>query len=595
MKRENEMRETYKSLRENRERLAKEELAKINEANAARQSIIDKYRAIKEDKESIKRNKQRFLEDARNNEFATVLKAIYITALEAETLTDQGILLAESMVDNYIKENGGASKILGKVGNNTYFLSRITKIVEDAAQADLAELLEADDEIDLNDASSDGKSADSDDDEPSESEGKALDAAKEFINGASKEEIDEFIRNIKKSATDNPEYAKIKADEAQQRADEAKKKADAASGTDSSDALADTDEEEDVDEKSEDSGEDKSDETPSKDESAEGSGAAEESEEETKEEEDKSEEESDEEKSDDKDEESEKDEDEDKDSDEDSDKDEDEDSKDSDDDSDEDSDEDDATDVIYGGDSDDEDEDDDDSDSDDEDDLDEDDDSEDSEEDEEEDEEEDSSEDDETVIDSEDSDEDVDDELGEKIDDGNPENDEENIDGEGENNGKVFEDLDKEQDVKKAVELIRTRVADAEKSFIQKNAEDKKKIDELLNKISDNIKAVEDINDKNNPKSKIAEEHVRMYKREIDNIRDYRPLTIFEAMTRKLSASIIKDDVVREEYMDNDTGRVDTGLVVESAKVMYGFIETLNTLQLEKVDASYIKKVLDNM
>ena len=576
MKRENEMRETYKSLRENRERLAKEELAKINEANAARQSIIDKYRAIKEDKESIKRNKQRFLEDARNNEFATVLKAIYITALEAETLTDQGILLAESMVDNYIKENGGASKILGKVGNNTYFLSRITKIVEDAAQADLAELLEADDEIDLNDASSDGKSGDSDD-EPSESEGKALDAAKEFINGASKEEIDEFIRNIKKSATDNPEYAKIKADEAQQRADEAKKKADAASGTDSSDALADTDEEEDVDEKSEDSGEDKSDETPSKDESAEGSGAAEESEE-TKEE-DKSEEDSDDEKSDDKDEEeSEKDEDEDKDSDEDSDKDEDEDSKDSDDDSDEDSDEDDATDVIYGGDSDDEDDD-----------------SEDSEEDEEEDEEEDSSEDDETVVDSEDSDEDVDEELGEKIDDGNPENDEENLDGEGENNGKVFEDLDKEQDVKKAVELIRTRVADAEKSFIQKNAEDKKKIDELLNKISDNIKAVEDINDKNNPKSKIAEEHVRMYKREIDNIRDYRPLTIFEAMTRKLSASIIKDDVVREEYMDNDTGRVDTGLVVESAKVMYGFIETLNTLQLEKVDASYIKKVIDNM
>ena len=578
MKRENEMRETYKSLRENRERLAKEELAKINEANAARQSIIDKYRAIKEDKESIKRNKQRFLEDARNNEFATVLKAIYITALEAETLTDQGILLAESMVDNYIKENGGASKILGKVGNNTYFLSRITKIVEDAAQADLAELLEADDEIDLNDASSDGKSDDSDD-EPSESEGKALDAAKEFINGASKEEIDEFIKNIKKSATDNPEYAKIKADEAQQRADEAKKKADEASGEDTSDALADTDEEEDVDEKSEDSGEDKSDETPSKDESAEGSGAAEESEEETKEE-DKSEEDSDDEKSDDKDEESEKYEDEDKDSDEDSDKDEDEDSKDSDDDSDEDSDEDDATDVIYGGDSDD---------------LDEDDDSEDSEEDEEEDEEEDSAEDDETVVDSEDSDEDVDDELGEKIDDGNPENDEENIDGEGENNGKVFEDLDKEQDVKKAVELIRTRVADAEKSFIQKNAEDKKKIDELLNKISDNIKAVEDINDKNNPKSKIAEEHVRMYKREIDNIRDYRPLTIFEAMTRKLSASIIKDDVVREEYMDNDTGRVDTGLVVESAKVMYGFIETLNTLQLEKVDASYIKKVLDNM
>ena len=37
------------------------------------------------------------------------------------------------------------------------------------------------------------------------------------------------------------------------------------------------------------------------------------------------------------------------------------------------------------------------------------------------------------------------------------------------------------------------------------------------------------------------------------------------------------------------------GAVIESARVMYGFLETVNTLQLAKVDANYIQNILDNM
>ena len=71
-------------------------------------------------------------------------------------------------------------------------------------------------------------------------------------------------------------------------------------------------------------------------------------------------------------------------------------------------------------------------------------------------------------------------------------------------------------------------------------------------------------------------------------------MTVFEKMSRNLSRSIIKDEVVRENYI-TESGTLDTDLIVEASKVMYGFLETVNTLQLDKVDSAYIKKVLDGM
>lgn len=112
------------------------------------------------------------------------------------------------------------------------------------------------------------------------------------------------------------------------------------------------------------------------------------------------------------------------------------------------------------------------------------------------------------------------------------------VDGDGaENKGKIFEELEKEEDVKKAIELIKQRVADAEESFIKRNAEDKKQIDELLSKISDNVKTVEDLSEEEPEKSKVAEESARNYNRRIKAITENRPLTVLEKMTRNLSSS----------------------------------------------------------
>ena len=439
MSRYNEMVETVRSLNENRNRLAQQEAAKIDKAVNERSNFRNNYYQIKESQHQQRMMRSKILESARNDALSTCLKAIYITALEANTLTDHSIILAESMVDNYIKENGGASAILGRVGNNSYLLSRITDIVEEAALREAEEIEKDDDKED----------AKAEEDNKKDLKDKALIAAKDFIDSASEDDIKKFTAKMKGEAAD--------------------------------------DEDEDDDIKLPKNDDDKQD-TPDL---------------------------------------------EDPDDDDDSDDDKSDDKKDSEDDDDED--DDDLGEPLPG----------------------------------------------------EDDDESSDD-------DNKDDSDKSSDDNDSEGKGKILDNLDKEEDVQKAIDTIRNRVADAEETFIKNNADDKKKIDELLTKISTNVKTVNDLNNKEDPKSKIAQESVQMAKRQIDMIKTNRPLTIFEKMTRNLSLNIVKDCAVRESFIE-EHGQLDVDMIVETAKVMYGFLETVNTLQLEKVDEAYIKNVLENM
>ena len=493
MKRTHEGLETYRSLQENRAKLAEAEQTKINEAVAKREDFRNNYDIIKSRKRRLDAEHGRLLEAARDEAFAKVIKGIYIGALEVGTLSDNGIMLAESMVDNWIKENGGASSILTKVGNNTYLLSRITQIVENAAIETINEI----------------ESEEEDDEE--DKKATAEDKAKEFIKNANKEDIKDFVSNIldsiqKKSKDDAKEAIEKKQEKEEEKEAEAE----------SSDDNEEVDIEIEDDEKPEEG----------KDESKEDS---EKTEEESEESEDAN--------KDDKDAEIEG------------------------------SDPDEETGVEIEDDT---------SESEDEDSL--------------------GSvdDDDETSEKEDEATDDTDEELGEPLDDDGIDQDI-SVDGDTSNDGKIFDQLDKEEDVQKAVELIRSRVADAEETFIRNNAEDKKKVDELLNKISNNVKTVEDLNDKNEAKAEVAKESARYNKMKIDIIRENRPLTVFEKMTRNLSSSIITNESVLKEYTDEDTGTLDMGAVIESAREMYGFLETVNTLQLAKVDANSIQNVLDNM
>lgn len=592
--------ETFKSLKENNLKLAYEEAKKVEDQLSLKESFKDNYYIIKDMKARKDRTRSNLMEAARNDALATCLKAIYITALEAETLTDDGIILAESMVDRWIAENGGASVILNKA-SNTYLNSRIAQIVEEAARESvrLIESTEEDDDSNKKETKAEKKD-------------NAVDVAKDFIKNASKNDVKEFISkvvdNIQKTSEDKgEEKAEKKQEKETQSVEEpttdetpaeepentstpvepenAEKKEEPAKepkdGENSKDEISidnnNSDDTKSDETPSEDSGDDKS-EDPDDSEASieEPEEATETSEPEEKEKEVEPSEEP-------------------------------VDNSDQQDDS-ETADQDSTVDDVPASDedvkptdtengtpdtdpiSDDTDSEDPLNDIDDQ--------SEDNTEDERSSGE--SSEDSDIDISNKEvdpnenpnEDDDVNDELGEPLDPDGRDSDI-TIDGDTENKGEIFDELDKEEDVQKAIELIKTRVADAEETFIRNNAEDKKKMDEIISKISNNVKTIEDINKPNSTESKIAEESVRMNKRRMDAIRDNRPLTIFEKMSRNLTRNILKDTTVMEAYtMD---GKLDTALVVESAKVMYGWLETVNTLQLDRVDSKYIENILNGM
>ena len=146
IKRENAFVEAIKFVRERNNKLVEENEAKIKERIHEHSKFMNDYYKIKQSRLDKQRERIQLYESAQDQELATAIKAIYITALEAESLTDNGILLAEELVDKWIASEGGAAKIIRENKNKTYLLNRICTIVEAAAREDLKAIYEAEEE-----------------------------------------------------------------------------------------------------------------------------------------------------------------------------------------------------------------------------------------------------------------------------------------------------------------------------------------------------------------------------------------------------------------------------------------------------------------
>lgn len=430
IKRENSFVEAMKFLRDRNNSLVEQHEEKVNQKLNETKEFKDNYYKIREDRVRLENFQNKILESCKDAEMATAIKAIFITALEAETLTDNGIILAEEMVTRWIEDEGGAAKIIRENRNKTYLLNRICDIVEEAALIDMKSILEADDE-------------DEDDITKEEDEEEVdFDFEEEEKDGKKEEEAEEVI--------DDPESGEeVEVKEEEDEEPDEDSNGDVTYGIEGEKDPADVDSDDDDDEEDENK----------------------------------------------------------------------------------------VSDEV------------------------------------------------EDAMETE--------EESEEDDDDEEDFEEEEVDPEPEDyDNKVLEDLDKEEDVQKAVALIRQRVADAEETFIRNNAKDKEQINALLGKISDNIKTVEDMSDKDIEKGKdaVAQENVKLSRQKIEHITNSRPLSIMESFARCINKDIIRDEALKEAYIEED-GSLDIATIVESAKIMYGFLETLNTLQLKKVDEAYLKEI----
>lgn len=164
-----------------------------------------------------------------------------------------------------------------------------------------------------------------------------------------------------------------------------------------------------------------------------------------------------------------------------------------------------------------------------------------------------------------------------------------------ENKEKLLDKMEKEEDVDSAVEIIANRISAAEEDFIKKNAEDKKKIEDIVSKVNDRIEAVKsDITKDDDVKEEIEQEAAIDCRRAIDDVYNRRDHSLFEHMVKEMSTAVVKDPELKKMYLD-ENGKLDMGRIYANTKCMYGFLEFVNTVGLQKVNEQSIKEMVESM
>lgn len=472
------LREMYEFYHDREKALAESANEELKEKETEVQEFIaqlDKYRKQRELKDS---ELGKFTEAVYDNHMQTALEAIYISALQkVSPLSEESEEIAKSLVEKYIKENGGAREIIRTRSGKTFLLDTIFEAVDSAAQRDIELFFEAKDD----DEKEDKKEKEKKDDEPEADGSEEVDKEDIKLGDADGDGVDDAQDSDYGTGSDND-----KNEEA-------------------SDSKEDSDEKEDKeDEKKED--------------------------EEAKEDDDKEEKSEDE-----------------------------EDSKEDDSESEEDNDDEESADV------------------------------EDLDKEEVEDDEEEEAPAEDPDLDEPDTAETVAASQEEPPVDPEEEPEVEEVPTSKE---ELFDKLEDSEDVKDAVDIIAKRISDAETKFIEKNSEDKKKIENIVNKMQDRLDAVTQDEDSTPEDIEAEQNEAKLEATRLTNeIRNDRFHTVYELMVRDNLDYIHKNQTLSESYKVD--GKIDMTRVMDNSRAMYGWLETVNTIQLDKVDERYIQNMID--
>lgn len=134
------------------------------------------------------------------------------------------------------------------------------------------------------------------------------------------------------------------------------------------------------------------------------------------------------------------------------------------------------------------------------------------------------------------------------------------------------------------INTIRTRISDAVEEFINKNAQDKIEIKDILQDVQDRVD-----NAKN---EEVKESYTLQGKRKISAIYN-RPKNLFGSMAYNLSEAAMTNDTLKKEYMVEN--KLDLDSVMEVCKNMYTFLETVSTIRAKVFTEAEIEDVLKNI
>ena len=151
------------------------------------------------------------------------------------------------------------------------------------------------------------------------------------------------------------------------------------------------------------------------------------------------------------------------------------------------------------------------------------------------------------------------------------------------------------EDFQAAKEKIAAKVVSAENQFVAAQVQDKADMDEIINTAERRIAQADQDRDMDaETREAIKQEATRVSTAKINKIRENRNRGLFNEMVLRFSRSIMKSEILKEHYLD-ENGGLNTDAVVRSVRCMYSILETFSTTKLEKIDEVYIKDMLNEM
>lgn len=155
-----------------------------------------------------------------------------------------------------------------------------------------------------------------------------------------------------------------------------------------------------------------------------------------------------------------------------------------------------------------------------------------------------------------------------------------------------YDELDKTE-IDDVTQEIRNRVSDSVNDFIDQNAKNKEEIEEIISKANDAKANSSDQLDTDEDRSaEIKESYDHNANKKINKVLNSNK-SVLAYFVEAVSLATMKDKQLLEESSTN--GQIDYDKIMDKAGTMYTMLEMLNTTKLEKVDAEYIRDIIDNL
>ena len=164
---------------------------------------------------------------------------------------------------------------------------------------------------------------------------------------------------------------------------------------------------------------------------------------------------------------------------------------------------------------------------------------------------------------------------------------------------------------KDITKMITSRVEDAVNDFIDQNKKQKEEIKKVYEKAKEKVASLKDTIDPNDPSfqdfngdpnteldpkygDQVQEQAMAMVRGKQRAFRK-EATSVFSILSKNTLEAIHRNQAIKESYSVGMTGRLDFQKAINDTKVMYSFLECLNTLNIMDLNESTLSKLLTDM